>query len=86
MVKFETLESLINDAGFDKVIKEGGENTCKITLVLGEFIIMISTPKEEVEVYAVSIFENRDVIFQEGFYDQLFVPKLKEFIKLYKNN
>ena len=85
MAKFETLESLINDAGFDKVLKEGGGNMCKITLILGEFIVMISTPKEEVQVYTVSIFENRDVIFQEWFYDQLFVPKLKEFIELYKN-
>jgi hypothetical protein len=86
MAKFERLESLINSAGFDKVVKEGGENMCKITLILGEFIVMISTPKEEVEVYTVSIFQNRDVIFQDWFYNQLFVPKLKEFIKLYKNN
>jgi hypothetical protein len=85
MTKFKTLESLINDAGFDKVVKEGGENMCKFTLILGDIIIMISTPKEEVEVYTVSIFENRDVIFQEWFYNQLFVPKLKEFIELYKN-
>jgi hypothetical protein len=85
MSKFETLESLINGNGFDKVIKEGGENMCKITLTLGEFIIMISTPNEEVEVYTVSIFENKDVIFQEWFYDPLFIYGIKDFIEQYKN-
>lgn len=86
MSKFETLESLINEAGFDKVLKEGGENMCKITLILDEFIVMISTPKEEVQVYTVSIFQNRDVIFQDWFYNPLFVPQLRELIQSYKNN
>jgi len=85
MTKFETLELLIDNVGFDKKLKEGGENMCKITLTLGDFIIMISTPNADVEVYTVSIFQNRDVIFQNWYYNPLFVHQLKELIEIYKN-
>jgi hypothetical protein len=84
MNKIETLEALIEKEGFDKILKEETQNHCKFTLMLGDFSVMISTPKEEVQVYAVLIFENRDPIFQFWYYDPTFVCALKELIQTAK--
>jgi hypothetical protein len=84
--KIAELESLIAQEGFDMTLQEETENHFKFTMTLGDFIVMISTPKEAVQVYVVSVFQNRETIFQDWFYDLTFVSRLKELIELYKNS